>query len=536
MAATRVLICDDLHPSALEEFQRRGVQAEVRTGMDENELIEAARTVEALIVRSATRVTRPVFEAAGKLRVVGRAGIGVDNVDCPAATEHGVVVMNTPTGNATTTAEHAIALLCSLARHISRADRFVRAGGWKKKKPLTGTELTGKTLGVIGMGRIGRLVAERAQGLRMRVIAFDPYLSQAAKGSPVPGVELVALADLLPAADFLTLHVPLTDATRGLLSWEELALVKPGARLVNASRGGVVDEEAVLDALLEGRLAGAAFDVLAEEPPAADHPFLERDDVLLTPHLGASSSEAQERVAVDIARQVCAFLEAGVAENAVNAPAVDAEAIAELAPFLLLAEKIGSFLAQRLGEPIRKLELSVGGDIARLDVEHLKLALLVGVLRESLGDGINFVNAPGIARERGVRVLQSEVDDPAYRQGELKVRASARAGGESHVMKGAVFGREPRIVRVDDAHLDLPPRGLILITRHTDAPGVLGKIGTLLGEHGVNIRRLELGPANAQVDEGLATGFITLYEEPPPAVMKAIAALEPIREVELIRL
>jgi len=503
--------------------------------MDEATLSEEVRSADALVVRSATKVTRAVLASAHRLRVVGRAGIGVDNVDCEAATERGIVVMNTPTGNATTTAEHALALLCALARHVPRADRLVRAGQWKKKEGLLGTELTGKTLGVVGLGRIGRLVAERAQGLKMRVVAHDPYLDQAGKGSPLPGVELCGLAELLARSDFITLHAPLTDSTRNLLSFEELALLKPGARLINAARGGLVDEEAVLDALIEGRLAGAAFDVLAEEPPPADHPFLARDDVILTPHLGASSAEAQERVALDIARQVAAFLKHGVAENAVNAPALDAEAMASLAPFLRLAEKMGSLLAQILGAPVRKIELTLSGEIARHGAEHLKLAVLVGCLRSGSDSGVNFVNAPLVARERGVRLLEGVDDETVYRQGEIKVRASAKAGGASRVVKGAVFGREPRIVRIDGVHLDLPPKGPLLLTRHADAPGVLGRIGTVLGQHGINIRRVELGPPS-DAHDGLAAGFLTLYDEPSPAVLAAIAALEPIRSVELVHL
>ena len=531
--APRILICDDLHPGAEREFRARGLEPEARTGLSEEQLVEAVAEVDALVVRSATRITRAVLEAAGRLRVVGRAGIGVDNVDCAAATERGVVVMNTPTGNATTTAEHAIALLVSLARHVPRADRGVRTGRWSKKG-LTGTELTGKTLGVVGLGRIGRLVAARAQGLSMRVAAYDPYLLQAGKGSPLAGVELMELEPLLAGADFLTLHVPLTEATRGLISWEELARIKPGARLINASRGGVVDEEALLDALAEGRLAGAALDVLEQEPPPEDHPLLAREDVILTPHLGASSTEAQARVAVDIARQVSAFLLDGVAENAVNAPALDADSIAELAPFLLLAEKMGSLLAQRLAEPIRKLEITVGGAIRDEDLEHLRLALLVGCLGHRL-EGVNFVNAPILARECGVRVLESREQDPAYHQGEIKVRASTKAAGTSRLAKGAVFGRKPRIVRIDDVHLDLSPSGPLLLTRHEDQPGVVGRIGTLLGEHGVNIRRVELGPPAAGAG-GMAAGFFTLYDEPAPEVVEAIGRLEPIQTVELVRL
>jgi len=531
----RVLICDDLDPRAETILRDAGLEVERRIGLDEAALIACANEFDALVVRSATKVTRAVLAAAPRVKVVGRAGIGVDNVDCEAATERGVVVMNTPTGNATTTAEHAIALMTALARNVSAADRFVRDGGWKKKKKFTGSELTAKTLGVIGLGRIGKLVAERALGLKMKVVAFDPYLQQTGKGSPLAGVELLSLPELLPRADFLTLHVPLSDATRNLISWEELALIKPGARIVNASRGGVVDEEAVLDALADGKLAGAAFDVLKVEPPPADHPFFTRDDVILTPHLGASSTEAQERVALDIARQIAAFLLDGVAENAVNAPALSSESIAALAPFLLLAERMGSLLAQLLGGPVRKLEVTLGGDVAEHGAEHLKLALLVGALRGSGAEGVNFVNAPLVAEERGLRVLVSTEADAVYRHGEIKARASARAGGPSHVAKGAVFGREPRIVRIDGVHLDLPPRGPLLLTRHVDEPGVLGKIGTLLGENSVNIRRVELGPPTDERD-GLAAAFLTLYDEPSEAVLEALRALAPMRQVDLVRL
>jgi len=529
----RILVCDELNAAAMEVFRRRGFEPEVRTGLTEAQLIDAAADVDALVVRSATKITRPIVEAAQALRVIGRAGIGVDNIDVEAATERGVVVMNTPRGNAMTTAELAIALLLSLARHIPRAERTVRAGSWKKKG-LVGTEISGKTLGVIGLGRIGRIVAERGRGLGMRVVGHDPYLDAGDGESPVPGVELLELETLLERSDFVSLHVPLTDGTRNLLSWQRLARIKPGARLINASRGGVVDEEAVLDALNEGRLAGAAFDVLAEEPPAKDHPFLRREDVIVTPHLGASSSEAQLRVAVDIAEQIAEYLESGVAQNAVNAPSLPANALAELSPFLILAEKTGSFLAQRLEGPIRKLELSVGGEVVGLGVEHLRLALLTGILRHSLDTGVNFVNAPALARERGILVLETTEERADYRQGELRVRATQRGGGESHVVVGTVLGREPRFVRVDDVTLDLPPKGPLLITRHQDQPGVLGRLGTLLGEHGVNIRRLELGPPAA--GDGLAVGFLSLYGEPAPEVVEAVRAMDSMQEVHLLRL
>lgn len=542
--STRILICDELAPVALEILRERGYEPEIKTGLDEDALVETVPGAHALIVRSATRATRRVIEAASDLRVIGRAGIGVDNVDSDAATENGVVVMNTPTGNTTTTAELAIALLCALARHVPRADRSVRSGSWKKKA-LVGTELTGKTLGVIGMGRIGRIVAERGLGLKMNVLAHDPYLASTGAGSPLAAVDLVELDTLLKSSDFVTLHVPKMESTQNLLSREKIELMKPGARLINAARGGVVDESALIDALDTGRLAGAALDVLADEPPTANHPLLHRDDVIVTPHLGASSAEAQHNVAVDIANQIADFLSEGVAHNAVNAPAVSAQTLGEMAPYVLLTEKIGSFLAQRLGEPIKKLELTVSGEIARADHRHIPLALLTGVLRHGQDQGVNFVNAPLIARERGIRLLTGVDDEASVFPSLIKVRASSRGGEVSHLVSGTVFGRTPKLVRVDHMHVDLQPRGHILITRHADRPGVLGMLGTVLGRHGVNIRRVELGPppadgtgeaGAAESEASLASAFLSLDGDPVQAAVDELTALAPVREIRLVTL
>ncbi len=530
---TRILICDELSPAALGVFGERGLEPVVRTGLDEDALVEAVRDVHALVVRSATKLTRRVIEAAPELRVIGRAGVGVDNVDTSAATERGVVVMNTPTGNTTTTGELAIALLVSVARHVVTGDRRVRAGTWSKKG-LLGAELTGKRLGVIGLGRIGRVVAERAMGLKMEVVGHDPYLSATGAGSPVNGVELLELDELLATSDFVTLHVPLLDSTRNLLSEDRIARMKPGARLVNAARGGLVDEAALARALDEGRLAGAALDVLAEEPPSADHPLVGRDDVILTPHMGASSHEAQHRVAVDIAKQIADFLLEGVAHNSVNAPAVDSDTLRRIAPYVILAEKVGAFLAQRTKGPVRKLEVTVGGELAGTDPDYLALSVLVGVLNQS-ELGVNRVNAPLIAKDRGVRVLTNRDGDAHSYASLLKVRASTQGGEESHLVSGTVFGRAPRFVRVDDLHLDLAPEGCILITRHSDRPGVMGRIGTLLGDAGVNIRRVELGtPEKEGADH--AAGFLSLDAEPPAEVLDAIARVDGIEEARLVRL
>jgi D-3-phosphoglycerate dehydrogenase len=534
----RVLVLDDLAPEAFEVLEQYGLSPERHVGLSEDQLVEVVPGADALVVRSATKITRRVLEAAPGLRVVGRAGVGVDNIDLDAATDNGVVVMNAPTGNTTTTAELAVALLCALARNVPQADRSVRAGSWKKKH-LMGTELAGKTLGVVGLGRIGRVVAQRGLGLDMAVVAFDPYLS--GQPSPIERVELVELDELLARSDFVTLHVPLNDSTRHLLSRQRIALMKPGARLINAARGGLVDEEALLAALESGRLRGAALDVFESEPPPVDHPLLARDDVIVTPHLGASSDEAQRQVAIDIARQIAEFVSAGVAHNAVNAPPVSAQTLREIGPYVRLAERIGSFLAQRSPTPLRKLELTLSGELARADSSHVGLALLVGVLSHGTETPINFVNAPRLAAERGLKLHQSTEEVGNYTS-LVRVRArSKRSVGveEVHEVGGTVLGREPRFVKVDGVRLELDPRGSLLLTLHDDQPGVVGLLGTILGRHGVNIRRVELGPADSD-GEGPATGYLTLYDAPPSAqmseVLAEIAALGPVRHAQLIQL
>jgi D-3-phosphoglycerate dehydrogenase len=473
-----------------------------------------------------------VIEAASELRIVGRAGVGVDNVDVDTATARGVVVMNAPAGNSTTTAELAIALMLALARNVVRGDRATRAGEWKLRGKLQGSEIAGKTLGVIGLGRIGRVVAERGRGLAMDVIAHDPYLL--GPKSPVQGVELLPLDELLARADFVSLHVPLSDSTRNLISRERLARMKPGARLINCARGGLVDEVALAQALQSKHLRGAALDVFEREPPPADHPLLAREDVILTPHLGASSEEAQRSVAIEIAEQICEFLIEGVARNAVNLPQVSAQTLRAIAPFVLLAEKMGTYLAQACDSPIRTIEVSISGEIARQDTSHVRLALLVGVLRHGCDTPLNFVNAPQLAKERGIALVDRGETEQHFLHSLIEARAFDR-DGQNHVISGTVLGREPRIVKIGEHHLDLVPSGPLLVTTHVDQPGVVGQLGTVLGRAGINIRRIELGPATTTAD-GLARGFLALYDQPSPAVIAEIAALAPVRAVRLHQL
>ena len=528
----RILICDELSPEALDVFAAHGLKPEVRTGLKEAELVARVHDVEALVVRSATKVTRAILDAAPRLKVIGRAGVGVDNVDVDAATARGVVVMNAPAGNTTTTAELAVSLMLALARNVARGDRAVRAGEWKLRGKLSGSEISGKTLGVVGLGRIGRVVATRGLGLAMKVVAYDPYL--AGQRSPLEGVELLPLDELLARADFVSLHVPYSDETRNILSRERIFTMKPGARLVNCARGGLVDELALADALAAGRLKGAALDVFESEPPPKDHPLLAREDVILTPHLGASSEEAQRNVALEIAQQVSEFLLEGVARNAVNLPATSAATLRELAPWVLLAEKLGSTLAQLCDSPIRTLEISLSGDVSRKDASHVRLAVLVGALRKGCDTPLNFVNAPRLAAERGLAVHERADEESHFLHSLVKARAISRTG-EVHVVGGSVFGRDPRIVRIDDHYLDLVPEGALLVTTHVDQPGVVGQLGTALGAARINIRRLELGPG-ARAADGLARGFLALDVHPPQHVLDELARLEPIRSVRLVQL
>lgn len=529
----RILICDELAQAALDAFRKRGFQPDVATGLCEEELCEKIKGYHAAIVRSATKITGKVLEAADELRVVGRAGVGVDNVDCEAATQQGIVVMNTPTGNTTTTGELAVALIVSLSRHLIPADRRVQSGVWNKKG-LLGTELTGKRLGVIGLGRIGRVVADRCMGLKMNVVAHDPYLESTGSASPIDGVELIGLEELIETCDFITLHVPLMDSTRNLLSAERLQRTKRGVRIINAARGGLLDEVALAELLDSGHVAGAALDVLAQEPPAKDHPLLGRDNVLITPHLGASSHEAQHNVAVDIAKQVGDFLAEGVAHNAVNAPAVSARTLGRIAPYVTLGEKMGSFIAQRLEGPLRKLEVTLSGDLLNEAKEYLPLSILVGALRSSVG-GVNYVNADLVAREHGVRLLKGDESESYAFQNLIKVRASSKGGENSHVVCGTSFGQRPRLVRVDELHLDLEPSGTMLITSHHDRPGVIGELGSILGAAGVNIRRMELGTGDAASEE-LAFGFLSLDNTPNSATLDALRALDAIDDLRVIEL
>jgi D-3-phosphoglycerate dehydrogenase len=497
----RVLVSDKLAQEGLAILEATsGIEVDHRPGIEPDELLRILPEYDALIVRSGTKVTADLIKAAPSLRVIGRAGIGVDNVDLPSATASGVIVMNTPEGNAV------------------------------KKSKFSGKELYNQILGVIGLGNIGSIVADRARGLRMRVIAYDPLVS--VERAERLGVSLVSLDELLERADVITIHVPLTKETRGLIDAATFAKMKSGVLLINAARGGIVDESALLEAIESGRVRGAALDVFEKEPPPADHPLLQRDEVVTTPHLGAATSQAQLNVAIAIAEQVRDYLQEGVIRNAVNLPSISPEELEELRPFLVLGERLGSFLGQLAREGIEEIEVEYGGQVAEIDVQPVTLAVLKGLIEPWVGERVNYVNAPHQAQQRGIRVIESKATVPQDFVSLLTVRV--RSGGRQRLIAGTLFGRtQPRIVRVDDFMLEAIPEGASLLIHNRDEPGVVGRIGTTLGQAGINIVRMQLG-LHPKGDQALQ--LLNVDPVPPKVVVEALRAYPEVISVNLIEL
>jgi D-3-phosphoglycerate dehydrogenase len=483
----KVLVSDNLASQGLDVLrQTSGIELVEKPGLSPGELLEEIADVDGLVIRSGTKVTADVIAAAQNLKVIGRAGIGVDNVDVPAATARGIAVLNTPEGNSITTAEHAIALLVSLARHIPQATASMKAGKWEKKK-FQGMELFNRTLGVIGLGNIGRIVANRAQGLGMKVIAFDPPIPPEAAAKL--DVELVSLEELFSRSDAITVHVPKTKDTTGILDKAAFELMKPGVLLVNAARGGIIDEADLFAALESGKVGGAAIDVFVEEPPPPDHPLLGHDRVICTPHLGASTEQAQLNVSVAVAEQVCDYLLKDVVRNALNVPSISPELREEMAPYLLLAEKLGRFHGQLATENVEQVEVEYAGDVAEMRTAPITIAVLKGML-ENVTDRVNMVNAPLVAQERGIKLIESKVNRPQDFASCITVRVK---GTVDRLIAGAVFhGGQPRIVRIDDFMLEAIPEGPTLFLLNHDQPGVVGTVGNILGEGGINISRMQL--------------------------------------------
>ena len=489
---TKIFVADDVSESGLEPLRSAGFTVEKRPGLKPPELFEALSGCEGLIVRSETKVTAELLDAANTLRVIGRAGVGVDNIDVAAATIRGVVVMNAPDGNTITTAEHTVAMLVSLARSIPQASSSLKSGRWDRKK-FVGVELQGKTLGVVGLGRIGRVVASRARAMGMFIVAYDPFI--APEQARDLEIELAPLEQVFSRADFLTVHTPLTSETRGLIDREALSRMKPGARIINCARGGLIDEDALYEAITNGSIAGAALDVFSEEPPPADHKLLQLDQVIVTPHLGASTKEAQEGVAFTVAEQMRDFLLTGVLRGAVNVPAISVKEFNLIQPYVALAESLGRFQAQLVDKPVGEVRIEYAGEIVDIDAAPVTRAFLAGLLRD-VSARVNAVNAFLIADERGIKVTTTYIRTTGDKAPAIRTEISA--GQSTQSLAGTLFGyggqrREGRITEIDGFHLEATPHGHMLVTRNHDVPGVIGGIGTILGQGGVNISRFHLG-------------------------------------------
>jgi len=527
--AYRVLLTDPLGPEGLARLREQpDLEIVARPGLAPAELRAAMRGFHALIVRSGTKVTADALAEADVLRVIGRAGIGVDNIDVDAATKKGIVVMNTPGGSNVTTGEHAITLLLALARNVPQAAAATRAGRWERKR--LGAEVCNKVLGIIGMGNIGTIVAERALGLRMKVIAADPFVT--AETAARLRVELVRLDELYARSDFVTIHTPLTAETRNLINRDTIARMKRGVRIINCARGGIVDEVALAEAIRSGQVAGAALDVLAQEPPPPDHPLLAMEEVICTPHLGASTEEAQVNVAVAIAQQVADFLCRDIIQNAVNVPSLSPEVLKVLRPYLLLAEKLGALQAQLIAEPPLEVAVQVSGEAAERETRSLTAAVLRGLLGHRLESGVNYVNAPAIARERRIRVIESRALEASDYVSALSVQV--RTASRTTVVEGAVFGASlVRLTKVDGFRMEAVPEGHILMLHNRDVPGVVGRVGSLLGERGINIAGIELGREKVG---GMAISLIHVDETVSPDVLAELRRLPQIVSAELLHL
>jgi D-3-phosphoglycerate dehydrogenase len=522
--APRVLVSDKLSETAVQIFRDRGIAVDYlpELGKDKDALLAAIPAYDGLAIRSTTKVTPKLMAAATSLRVIGRAGIGVDNVDLPAATQRGIVVMNTPFGNAITTAEHAIAMMMALARQIPEANASTRAGKWEKNR-FMGVELFNKTLGIVGCGNIGSIVADRALGLRMRVIAYDPFLSP--ERAIELGVEKVELDDIFRRSDFITLHTPLTEKTRNIIDARALGLCRKGVRIINCARGGLVAEDALHDALLSGHVAGAALDVFEVEP-ATTHKLFSLDTVVCTPHLGASTGEAQENVALQVAEQMSDYLLSGAVSNALNMPSISADEAPRLRPFIALAERLGSFAGQLTEEPVTGIILEYAGEVGEMNTRALTSAALAGILRPMLGS-VNMVSAPVVARERGVKV--DEVKQSQRGAYETYIRLTVKTASLERSVAGTVFSDgKARIIQIKGIDLEAEFGPHMLYITNEDRPGFIGALGTLLGNAGVNIATFNLG-RKAQGDEAIC--LVSVDEPPPVAVLDAVNDLPHVRHV-----
>lgn len=529
----KVLISDKLSEAGLAIFKKSGkieVLYQPGLGKDVAKLKEVIANVDALAVRSETKVTPEILACAKKLRVIGRAGIGVDNIDVAAASKSGVIVMNTPGGNVVTTAEHAISMMCSLTRSIPQATASLKAGKWEKNK-FMGAELYQKILGVIGIGNIGKIVASRAQALKMNVIAFDPFLTDDIAAEL--GVKKVSLGELFKTADYITVHTPLNDKTRNLINAEAFKEMKKGVFIINCARGGIVNETDLLAALEADIVAGAALDVFEKEPVDPNHPLLKSDKIICTPHLGASTEEAQENVALEVATQIVDYLLNGNIVNALNTPSADADTLKKLGSVLPLAQKLGSLQGQLCSASPEQIHINYYGDLATFKTDTITTAILQGVLKHMLSDvAINAVNAPYLAKERGICIKETKIT--AHSDFASLIEVTLKFKNDQKVVAGTIFGKShPRLVRFNDIYTEVNPSGQLLIIENMDRPGIVGKIGTLLGTHQVNISNMQLG-----LDEKtkMATAFYAVQGDVSADLIAKIKSMDGIVSVNLVDL
>ncbi|AGK60773.1 D-3-phosphoglycerate dehydrogenase [Archaeoglobus sulfaticallidus PM70-1] len=525
----KVLVSDPIPDEAIAMMKNAGIDVDVMTSLSQEDLIKVIPDYDGLIVRSGTKVTAEVIEAAKNLRIIGRAGAGVDNIDIKKATEKGIVVVNAPGGNSVSTAELAIAMIFAVARKIPQADRSVKEGKWERKK-FIGTELRGKTLGVIGLGRVGYEVAKRAKMLEMHVLAYDPYISEE-KAKEI-GVEILPFEDVLRKSDFITIHVPKTKETVGMFSKREFELMKDGAYIINCARGGIVDEKALYESLINGKLAGAGLDVYENEPPG-DNPLLKLDNVVTTPHIGASTKEAQISVGLTIAGEIINFSKGLPARNAVNLPSLEPTAYEKIMPYMLLAEKMGRIASARLGNVIKAVRITYKGEISGYETDYITRSFLMGLLGEILGSNINLVSCVPVARERKIRIEESKSETSEYYSSILEVYAE---GDEKSItLEGTCFGKDDyRILKIDRYKVDFIPKGNYIISLHEDKPGVIGRVGTLFGENNINIAGMIVGRHGGK--GGIQLMLLLVDDVPSKDVLEQMVKLDGIIDATYIEL
>jgi len=524
----KVLISDNLSPRGVEILKQAGFDVDFRSKTTVEEIEKMIGDYDALIIRSATKVTAGLLEKAAKLKIVGRAGSGLDNVDIPAATKKGVVVMNTPGGNTVTTAEHTIGMIFASARMIPQAYSSMKAGKWEKKK-FEGVELFDKTLGIIGLGAIGGVVANRCTALGMKVLAFDPFIST--EKAKQLGIELADLETIYKRSDFITLHTPKTKETAGLINKDTIAKMKDGVRIINCARGGIVNEADLYEALKSGKVAGAAFDVFEKEPPE-NHPLMTLDNFIATPHLGASTLEAQENVATAVAEQIVDYLIAGTVRNAVNVPSVPADQLPSLSPYINLAERMGLFAAQVIEGGLTQVTVEYSGDVSNLKLEPVTLAALKGLLTPIIQENVNYVNAPLIAKDRGIEVKVSKSSDT--REYTSLITIKVKAGSKEMSVAGTLNSKkEPRIIQVDDFPMETVPEGDMLVLMNNDKPGVIGGIGMLMGQNGINIARMQFG---REKQGGLAMSIVSVDSTISDEIMDKVRKLPNVLSAKQVRI